>query len=92
MIKKTLQAWATLGGAVLVAVAAAGTAQAQELKIGYVNSERVLREATATRTAPPRVANACIVFLIIRTQSRSGIGIVGFYPWAVCAAACPSSA
>ena len=55
MIKKTMQALATLGGAVLVAVAAAGTAQAQELKIGYVNSERVLREATPAKAALARM-------------------------------------
>jgi len=55
MIKKTLQALATVGGAVLLAVAATGTAQAQELKIGYVNSERVLREATPAKAALARM-------------------------------------
>ena len=55
MIKKTLQALATIGGAVLVAAAAASTVQAQELKIGYVNSERVLREATPAKAALARM-------------------------------------
>jgi outer membrane protein len=55
MIKKILQALATLGGAVLVAAAAPLAAQAQELKIGYVNSERVLREATPAKAALARM-------------------------------------
>lgn len=39
-----------------VALAAAGlTAQAQELKIGYVNSDRVLREATPAKTAQAKL-------------------------------------
>ena len=42
MTKKTMKSWAML--ACVSLLAAAGAAQAQELKIGYVNSERVLRE------------------------------------------------
>jgi outer membrane protein len=38
-----------------VAVAALSTAQAQELKIGYVNSERVLREAVPAKAALARM-------------------------------------
>jgi outer membrane protein len=41
--------------AVALAAAALGTAQAQELKIGYVNSERVLREATPAKAALARM-------------------------------------
>jgi outer membrane protein len=37
------------------AVAALGTTQAQELKIGYVNSERVLREAAPAKAALARM-------------------------------------
>ena len=47
---KTLVAIATL------AVAAAGTtAQAQEMKIGYVNSERVMREANPAKAAQAKL-------------------------------------
>jgi outer membrane protein len=38
-----------------VATAALSTAQAQELKIGYVNSERVLREAAPAKAALARM-------------------------------------
>ncbi len=41
--------------AVALAAAALGTAQAQELKIGYVNSERVLREASPAKAALARM-------------------------------------
>jgi outer membrane protein len=41
--------------AVAVVAAALGTAQAQELKIGYVNSERVLREAAPAKAALARM-------------------------------------
>lgn len=41
--------------AVALAAAALGTAQAQELKIGYVNSERVLREANLAKTAQAKL-------------------------------------
>ena len=44
----------TLATAALLA-AAAITAQAQELKIGYVNSERVLREATPAKAAQAKL-------------------------------------
>jgi len=45
-----------LAAAVLsVAVAAATAAQAQELKIGYVNSERVLREANPAKAAQAKL-------------------------------------
>src|SRR5580765_868474 len=40
---------------VTVALAAALGAQAQELKIGYVNSDRVLREATPAKAAQTRL-------------------------------------
>jgi len=46
--------WKTLGAAALVA-SAATLAQAQELKIGYVNSERVLREANPARAAQAKL-------------------------------------
>jgi outer membrane protein len=45
---KTLVATAVLG-------AAAATAQAQELKIGYVNSERVMREAVPAKAAQAKL-------------------------------------
>jgi outer membrane protein len=41
--------------AVALAAAALGTAQAQDLKIGYVNSERVLREAAPAKAALARM-------------------------------------
>ena len=41
--------------AVALTAAALGTAQAQELKIGYVNSERVLREAAPAKAALARM-------------------------------------
>ena len=41
--------------AVALVAAALGTAQAQELKIGYVNSERVLREAAPAKAALARM-------------------------------------
>ena len=46
--------WKTLGAAALIACSTAG-AQAQELKIGYVNSERVLREATPAKAAQAKL-------------------------------------
>ena len=52
MTKKTMKSWAML--ACVSLLAAAGAAQAQELKIGYVNSERVLREATPAKAALAR--------------------------------------
>ena len=44
----------TLGAAVALAALAA-TVQAQDLKIGYVNSERVLREATPAKAAQAKL-------------------------------------
>ena len=44
----------TFAAAALIAVAACA-AQAQELKIGYVNSERVLREANAAKAAQAKL-------------------------------------
>ena len=44
----------TLAAAALLA-AATTTAQAQELKIGYVNSERVLREANPAKAAQAKL-------------------------------------
>ena len=49
---KSLAAALALG---LAAVLAAGAAHAQELKIGYVNSERVLREATPAKAAQAKL-------------------------------------
>jgi len=49
------QAIRTLAVAALF-VAAAGPVAAQELKIGYVNSERVLREATPAKAAQTKLA------------------------------------
>jgi outer membrane protein len=46
--------WKTLGAAALIA-SAASLAQAQELKIGYVNSERVLREANPAKAAQAKL-------------------------------------
>lgn len=59
MIKKTLKALVAAGSvagvAAVLATTAVAPAQAQELKIGYVNSERVLREATPAKTALARM-------------------------------------
>ena len=56
MIKQTLKALVTASSVVaVVATTAVAPAQAQELKIGYVNSERVLREATPAKTALARM-------------------------------------
>jgi outer membrane protein len=46
--------WKSLGAAALIA-AAAIPVQAQELKIGYVNSERVLREANPAKAAQAKL-------------------------------------
>jgi outer membrane protein len=46
--------WKTLGAAALVACSVAAV-QAQELKIGYVNSERVLREAAPAKAAQAKL-------------------------------------
>jgi outer membrane protein len=46
--------WKTLGAVALIASSSVG-AQAQELKIGYVNSERVLREATPAKAAQAKL-------------------------------------
>jgi outer membrane protein len=46
--------WKSLVFAAALAAAGAG-AQAQELKIGYVNSERVLREATPAKAAQSKL-------------------------------------
>ena len=51
-MKSSLMKMAT--GAAVLALAAFG-AQAQELKIGYVNSDRVLREATPAKAAQARL-------------------------------------
>jgi len=51
-MKSSLMKTAT--GAALLALAVFG-AQAQELKIGYVNSDRVLREATPAKAAQARL-------------------------------------
>jgi outer membrane protein len=48
-----LKAWGV--GAALVAAGALTQAQAQELKIGYVNSERVLKEAAPARAAQAKL-------------------------------------
>lgn len=46
--------WKTWGAAAMLA-AAATLAQAQELKIGYVNSERILREAQPAKAAQAKL-------------------------------------
>ena len=46
--------WKTLGAAALIACRGVA-AQAQELKSGYVNSDRVLREATPARAAQAKL-------------------------------------
>ena len=46
--------WKTLGAAALIACSSLA-APAQELKIGYVNSERVLREATPAKAAQAKL-------------------------------------
>jgi outer membrane protein len=46
--------WKSLGAAALFACTSVA-AQAQELKIGYVNSERVLREATPAKAAQAKL-------------------------------------
>ena len=44
-----------LWGAAAVLAAGAGLAQAQEMKIGYVNSERILREAQPAKVAQAKL-------------------------------------
>jgi outer membrane protein len=44
-----------LWGAAAVLAASAGLAQAQEMKIGYVNSERILREAQPAKAAQAKL-------------------------------------
>jgi outer membrane protein len=51
MITKLLKSFVVAAAA----VAALGAVQAQELKIGYVNSERVLKEATPAKAALQRM-------------------------------------
>ena len=48
---------ARLATAAVIALAAAVGAQAQELKIGFVNSDRVLREAVPAKAAQTRLEN-----------------------------------
>jgi outer membrane protein len=54
---KSLSLWKSVASATLLAVGLAASAQApaQELKIGYVNSERVLRESTVAKAAQSRL-------------------------------------
>jgi outer membrane protein len=47
--------WKTLGAAALIAACTTPMVQAQELKIGYVNSERVLREANPAKAAQAKL-------------------------------------
>ena len=49
-----MNTWKLLGACVAL-LAAATLAQAQELKIGYVNSERILREATPAKAAQAKL-------------------------------------
>jgi outer membrane protein len=49
-----MKMWKTLAAVVTLAAASA-LAQAQELKIGYVNSERVMREANAAKAAQAKL-------------------------------------
>ena len=51
MITKLLKSFVVAGAA----VSALGAVQAQELKIGYVNSERVMREAAPAKAAHARL-------------------------------------
>ena len=53
MMMKTISFTRLLGAAALAALPL--FAQAQELKIGYVNSERVLRESAAARSASTKI-------------------------------------
>jgi outer membrane protein len=46
--------WKTLGAAALITCSAVAT-QAQDLKIGYVNSERVLKEANPAKAAQAKL-------------------------------------
>jgi outer membrane protein len=56
MKSSSLHAAATKFAAVMaLTLAAAGGAQAQEMKIGYVNTDRVLREATLAKAAQARL-------------------------------------
>jgi outer membrane protein len=55
MITMTLKSLATSTLIGLSALLASGLAQAQDLKIGYVNSERVLREAAPAKAALARM-------------------------------------
>ena len=70
MITKNLKSLAasTLVG---LAVSMGGVAaQAQELKIGYVNSERVLREATPAKAALARMEAEFEFLRLRRSQGR----------------------
>jgi outer membrane protein len=49
-----MNTWKLWGAAAVLAVGA-GLAQAQELKIGYVNSERILREAQPAKAAQAKL-------------------------------------
>ncbi len=49
-----MNTWKTLAAALALGAASA-TAQAQELKIGYVNSERVMREAVPAKAAQAKL-------------------------------------
>ena len=49
-----MNTWKLLGACVAL-LAAATLAQAQEIKIGYVNSERILREATPAKAAQAKL-------------------------------------
>ena len=51
---KTLPTWKSFGVAVAL-LAAGALAQAQDLKIGYVNAERVLREAAPAKAAQAKL-------------------------------------
>ena len=55
MITKSLRSRVAASALGLAALLAAGTVQSQELKIGYVNSERVLREAAPAKAALARM-------------------------------------
>ena len=58
MINQALKSLVAGGTIVLAMLACSTAAQAQELKIGYVNSERVLKEAAPAKAAQLKTVEA----------------------------------
>ncbi len=54
-MKPLSRTWWARGAVVLAAVAAIGGAWAQEFKIGFVNTERILRDSNAAKAAQTRL-------------------------------------